>query len=72
MRPIEIARDHAARHRGAHDERAEDRVQPDEIGEPRAERHEREADDEAGFGERAVSYQPRLRAREQRTDDQQE
>ena len=44
--PDEITNHHAAWHGGAHDERAEDRVQTDQIGEPRAERHERERHDQ--------------------------
>ena len=54
--------DHAARHRRAHDKRAEDRVQADEIGEPRAQRHERESDHKPRLGQRPVLDQPRLGA----------
>jgi len=46
-------------------------VQPDEIGEPRAEGHEREPDNETRFGKRAVFYQPRFGLNKQRSHDQQ-
>ena len=47
----EIAGHDAAGHGGAHDESAEDGVQADGVGDPCAEGHESESDDEAGFGE---------------------
>src|SRR5260370_20430069 len=46
-------------------------VQTDEIGEPRAERHEREPYNETRFGERAVFYHPRFGSDKHRPHDQQ-
>ena len=67
----DIARDHSTGHRSTHDKRSEDRVQADKVGEPGAERHEGEPYDEPCLGKRAISYQPSLRPKEERPDEQQ-
>ena len=55
-----------ARNRGPHDERTEHRVQANQVGEPGAECHHRQAGRPPGLGQLAVLYHPILQPREDR------
>ena len=58
--PDEITNHDSPRHRGAHDERAKDCVQSDQIGEKRTKRHKNKSKDEPRIVERAILHQPCL------------